>query len=105
MVGNINANVNTKNSVQNNVDGGVKNNSADDNTDNERDNKINLIGHSMGAGVSESGVQGARGRRELSNPTPGAGGEDPFCEAASADYLVGRQGGGRPRGQNPCWFP
>lgn len=49
MVGNINANVNTKNSVQDNVDGGVSNK---DSTGNERDNKINLIGHSMGAGVS-----------------------------------------------------
>jgi pimeloyl-ACP methyl ester carboxylesterase len=52
VVGNINANVNTKNSAQNNVDGGVKHNNADENTDNERDDKINLIGHSMGAGVS-----------------------------------------------------
>jgi pimeloyl-ACP methyl ester carboxylesterase len=54
VVGNINANVNTNNSSQRN-NGGDKNN--DDNYDDstntyERDNKINLIGHSMGAGVS-----------------------------------------------------
>mmetsp|Transcript_13016 Transcript_13016/g.21326 ORF Transcript_13016/g.21326 Transcript_13016/m.21326 type:complete len:310 (-) Transcript_13016:1571-2500(-) len=52
VVGNINANVNTNNSAQNNI-GGVKNNNVDESTDNnERDDKINLIGHSMGAGVS-----------------------------------------------------
>ena len=52
MVGNINANVNTKNSAHDNVDGGVKNNGADEGIDKERGGKINLIGHSMGAGVS-----------------------------------------------------
>lgn len=48
VVGNINANVNTNNSSQGN-NGGDNNKES---TDDERDNKINLIGHSMGAGVS-----------------------------------------------------
>lgn len=48
VVGNINANVNPNNSVQ----GGATNSKVNESTDNERDNKINIIGHSMGAGVS-----------------------------------------------------
>jgi len=50
VVGNINANVNPNNSAQGTISGGKTNN--DESTDNERDDKINLIGHSMGAGVS-----------------------------------------------------
>jgi pimeloyl-ACP methyl ester carboxylesterase len=55
VVGNINANVNNTNNSSQRNNGGDKSN--DDNNDestnnNERDNKINLIGHSMGAGVS-----------------------------------------------------
>mmetsp|Transcript_38868 Transcript_38868/g.57357 ORF Transcript_38868/g.57357 Transcript_38868/m.57357 type:complete len:416 (+) Transcript_38868:109-1356(+) len=51
VVGNINANVNANNSAQGTIDGG-KNNDDNASTDNGRDDKINLIGHSMGAGVS-----------------------------------------------------
>ncbi|KAK1734198.1 hypothetical protein QTG54_015201 [Skeletonema marinoi] len=50
VVGNINANVNANNSAQGTINGDKTNN--DESTDNERDDKINLIGHSMGAGVS-----------------------------------------------------
>lgn len=50
MVGNINANVNSNNSAQGTI--GANNSNVNERTDNERDDKINLIGHSMGAGVS-----------------------------------------------------
>ncbi len=54
MVGNINANVNSNNSAQtkNNIGVGGNNNDTNESTGKERDDKINLIGHSMGAGVS-----------------------------------------------------
>jgi len=51
VVGNINANVNENNSAQGSINGG-KTNNDNESTDNVRDDKINLIGHSMGAGVS-----------------------------------------------------
>mmetsp|Transcript_25036 Transcript_25036/g.49985 ORF Transcript_25036/g.49985 Transcript_25036/m.49985 type:complete len:414 (-) Transcript_25036:1474-2715(-) len=51
VVGNINANVNPNNSAQGTISGG-KTNNDNGGTDSDRDDKINLIGHSMGAGVS-----------------------------------------------------
>jgi pimeloyl-ACP methyl ester carboxylesterase len=56
VVGNIHANANTNNSSQGNNNGGdiIKNDKISNEItgNNERENKINLIGHSMGAGVS-----------------------------------------------------
>ena len=53
VVGNINANVNTDiNSSQTTTATSGSSNDHGDNDNNKRDNKINLIGHSMGAGVS-----------------------------------------------------
>ena len=48
-MGNINANVNSNNSAQGNIG---TNKNVIESTDNEKGDKINLIGHSMGAGVS-----------------------------------------------------
>jgi hypothetical protein len=53
VVGNINANVNTDiNSSQTTTTATSGSSNDGDNDNNKRDNKINLIGHSMGAGVS-----------------------------------------------------